>query len=336
MTDETTDNSSAPDTEYSAAQAYKDSQDAESLAGEVKTEGEPATEETKETEAPTAEEEAAKEPEELEDEEEDLPKLDAKALEAIGDNPVAQEAWKRAWKGVTKRETQLTAKETAFRQETEGYDTYIDLEKRLTDPQQAAQVLETLVTYTKNKLGIDLPWFNKTGDIPAVVPLEGPEPWKKDGFEFEGEWKAYKRATQETNQQIQQAVEATRRQMMEQFGNPEEIRQMVAQNAETARIKKQDEYINGLTPRVVSKAKANLWEGVDKAMVAKAALEYPELIKTDSLEALKKTFPDKWAEVVSGKKKVEMAMVEPATLSGRARTADPMNYSAAEAYADVS
>lgn len=324
------DNDATLDGESSIHDIYKAIQDEEGAPTEDKDTKDPS---------PTAEE-GPDEPEvEVDSDEDDLdlPKLDAKALEAIGDNPKAKEAWERAWKGVTKREKQLTGKEEALK--ALGIDPDTD-QAEVKEFKFLRDGLSNPATAAKTALGI-IKFLTDSG---ITFPEGTPGTTQAPALEFseEGYAKGGDKAVLEAA--VAQAKAQAKKEIMDELGfNPEEVKALLSnqkqQTAEAIKTKEVDDYVSGVTPRIAAKAEKTLgWSGVDKAMVGQAYRTFPELTKTDPMTALKQTFPDKWAEVFSksasrGNQKV---VVDGREGGGIEIPKDPMAYNIHHAYAQIS
>jgi hypothetical protein len=171
-----------PDTDngvYSAADAAKD------LETEESTDQEETTAEAEEptTTDVTADEDDTDEVEEpAEDEEPDLPELDSKIVDALGDNTEAVELWKRQWKGIEKRERRLAEQQQAV----SGLVKYA---QGLSDPSTASQTLQEIIDSVAEGHGLTR---EQILGLASLEPDNGQTEWERAGFHSDREYELHK------------------------------------------------------------------------------------------------------------------------------------------------
>lgn len=302
---ETNTEATTPTVEYTAQDALKDIQ-------------EPA-EEPEVTKEPEVEEESAT-TDEVPDEpetEEDLPlrerlKLDDNVLEALPEE--ARTRWDQQVAGLEKIDNKLT--------ELAAHTVRLtNWEEALSNPDTAQDALLQLEANLKEK-GIDMrSVFGK----PTETTDNAPE------FELESDQKLHASA-------VATAVKQAKTELLASLGyNPSDVKALLDERAQAQRDTEFQSYVNGLTPRVAARAiKTEGWT-VTKEMVATAAKESPDLIKTDPIKALKKAFPDEYANHKASKatEKEVPTMVDGGTTRGIEIPTDPMQYTARHALQEV-
>lgn len=299
------------DINYSAADAAND------------VEEEPSTEAENEEEKPEAPEsevipdlpadEEAKGDEDEDESDDDLPQLDAKAKEAIGDNPAALEAWERAWKGVKKREDKLAASE-------QHYSGLVGVEQALSDPAHAKATLRAIIDATAKHLG-------KTAE--ELLGADNSSTSTGE-FEYASDAKLYQKAVTDAKAQAKAEI-------MDALGiDPKDLQGLVKERNSARQAEAMDKWADTALPVITNKAAKEVgWNGVTKQMILEAAKDYPALIKSDPLKALKKTFPDEYAASRQKVSKKLPDMLDSSNSVGHTNPVDPLDYTAAHAMRDI-
>ena len=274
-----------------------------------------ATEEPEEESSEIADE-LDEESEETEEEEETTFKLDERVLDALKDHPDLAKRAKEQFKGLAKKEKQLSERE----QNLAGL---IHYGQRLADANSFEDTIAQIVNEMAQHHG--RPAQEIATRLASRLTPSAPVEEEKPSFEVESDYKVFDAAKTAAEKiadaKANQAKEQAKQELLEALGvKPDEFRALMdevkakrAQEAENAWVEKH-------APAIIAKAeKAEGWKGVTKQMVLQAKKEFPN--EEDHVKALKKAFPDRYAKArlaaQSQKKGPEMT---PTATSARGKT----------------
>jgi hypothetical protein len=320
MSENTEPQATTPETEYSAADAV-----AELAAdpGDEQQEDKPSPEEPK-SDDPTADEvDSEDEGDDEEDEEEDsshLPDLDNEIAKL---SPELKKRWEQQWKGVVKRESRLQEAEKRF----EALASY---EQAFADRATAAEAVRSLAEQLAKIHGQDVAEYLGGPEAAQQTYSEGDEPWVREGFQYEGEWKAYRRAKEEA-----------KRELADTYGLDQELIRDLKEERERAKsAREMDAYLDKNTSKVVNtlRVQEDGWP-VTRDMVAEAVKNLPQF-KEKPADAVRMWFAKDLAKHARAKAaaayKKTPEMFDSATSRGMDLPTDPMEYRAIHAMAELS
>lgn len=319
-----------------APNAHESTQD--ELDEAQRADGETPTDATTETE----DESVATTEGESESEEEVVDELDVLVAKAKSGDNAAITRLAQIGKGVDKLQKQLKDAKGEIETAKERVTTLNQWETALGDPRLAPEAIKTLVEYAAQQHGLPLetvlaqvlPFVRAEQALLPEVDANGNkrEMFERAGYESKGE---YQLALMQQRQDKEIAA------LRQQLSASQE-----AQKA-TERQVQERKYVDGIHPKVVAQAKAEGWEGITKAMIAKAVQEYPQFTSSDlktQCQLMKKTFPDEFAKARIGLTKQVQGKRGPEALpTNQARgesvslktQADILRYSAADAIAHL-
>jgi len=222
-------------------------------------------------------------------------------------NPEVYKRYIETQKGITKVLSQAKEGKTEAEKALEilkPYRHFVDIIEG-DDKVAAANALKFIAQQIKVDLG------------QVEAPDDGTPAWQKEGFEYEGEYKAYQRAKADALKEFEAKFGPT-------------VEEFQQQKQEQTQAKEFQSFIDKEAPSVMGfLAKTENGWGVTKDMVAEAARQFPNM-KDDLAKAVKMTFVDEFAAHKAGTTKTKEG---PEMLSGstsRAKvmpTGDPEEWS---------
>lgn len=280
-------------------------------------ESEEKTEEADATADEGAEETKEDDPEEEvigDDDDEELPELSKPILDAIGDNAEAKAAWDRHWKGVKKREKQFQEREAALATDEKGFQAYQSYGAAFADPEKAPAAFKHLKESLEKAYGYSL---DTTEPIPAE---DGTFQYDGKTFYSEGEVLLY------------QELQSLKNQKSETKEDPEleeikaEVRARKESDAQKAWVKT---HASSLIAKV--SAKTGGW-GITEEQILQVRKAEPDLLDKSPVEAMKRNFPDAYADWKAGQSKPKVKdMIDGGDAKGFTIPDDPLEFTAKHA-----
>jgi hypothetical protein len=292
---------------YSAADAAKELE-TETEESTDQTETTAETEESTTTDV-TADEDATDEEDDTETDEEDLPELpelDSKLKEALGDNAEALELWERQWKGIAKRERRLKDSE-------DRVQTFAAYEQGLTNKETAPGFLNHLISVVEQQTGL-----TKEQLLGLTATDNGQPQWEQEGYYSEKELELARK---------QQALEA-------------KLSSLESAEAKREQEKEEKLWLDRQTPKI-AKTIEGQYDGfkVTPGMVKKAIDALPQF-KDEPARAVEMFFARELvkhaSEKTAGRHKKLPEMLDTSSAKGFEVPSNLEEYSAAHAALEVS